>query len=890
MEILSFKTVWGPNVYHAKPVVIMKIDLGQWKETSSADVPGFSDKLLGLLPGLKDHHCSLGVEGGFCQRLVQGTYMAHITEHVALELSQLAGIGVGFGKARKAGEPGHYQIITRFENEEGMKEVLRESVELVSSLLLHQEFCLPMALSRIRQTTDLHALGPSTESLLKALRDRDIPYRRLFNNSLYQLGYGKNRRFLQAAVTDETNVISTDLVQDKHQTKDFLARYSLPVPQGILVSRESELPWAMNMVRPPYVVKPFDGNHGRGVILGLQTHNEVLHAFRTAKKYSKEIMLEELCLGKDYRVLVVDHKVVAVAQRTPPTVEGDGQKTIAQLIEVLNQDPLRGEYHGNILSVVRIDEEVRAHLGKLGLNLESVLDRGQRVTLRGNANLSSGGTARDVTRLIHPEVRKLCERTARLLNLNICGIDLIHEDISRPVGTTCKIIEVNVGPGIRMHIQPSEGESVPVADKIIESIYPPGKESRIPIVSVTGTNGKTTVARLLKKILSVEHSCVGLTTTEGIWIGDECIAEGDTTGPVSTQTVLSDPLVDAAVLEVARGGILRNGLGYDWSDVGIITNITVDHIGQDGIEDLDDLIWIKSLVAERVRDGGWVVLNADDAASVSLLKHERVTRGQKKFMLYSVNDDNVHVRKHRKEGGAVCWIEKNIVCLEVDGQVYPVFDVRKASCTFGGLIEFQRSNLLAAVAGSFAMGVSVENIARSLLSFENSSENLGRMNFYKLNRGYALLDYGHNPAAVSALGKVFSQLGELKKTVIMSLPGDRSDDLLKATGLEVSQVFDEIYIKDDEDLRGRKPGEVPELVRDAIHLLYPDLPCHVCASEGVAFHSALENMRDDEIVVIFFDEFDIALSAIRRYGAHVMNSLPRISNKAFYEFTASAQG
>ncbi|MFN8791617.1 MAG: cyanophycin synthetase [Bdellovibrionales bacterium] len=709
MEIISFRKIEGPNVYHEKPVLIMRLDLKEWAEVGSHEVPELQQKLLSLLPGLRDHGCSVGRPGGFLERLERGTYMAHIVEHVALELSCRSGIQVSFGKARFAGHKGLYDVITRFKSEENMKECMRQAVILVEACLRGQNYNIRLGLESILQKKDSGELGPTSQALVAAAQKRNIPVRRLSDEtSLLQLGYGKNRRLLQTSMTDQTSVIGTDLVQDKQMTKTFLQRYGIPVPKGKIVSRAEELPEVLVEMPGPFVLKPLDGHHGEGVSLNLHTLSELESSFRRAQDASKNglVLMEEMCEGADYRLLVVAGKFVAAARRSPPTIVGDGVSTIESLIETLNQDPRRGDGHDSLLTKVKIDESVLQHLHKCGRNLQTIPMKSEAVTLLGTANLSKGGTATDVTDEVHEDTRRLCERISRLVQLDICGIDLIHEDIRNPPSTRLKVIEVNAAPGLRMHISPCSGKPRDVAEPILEMLYPEHGPSRIPIISITGTNGKTTVARLLKRILSNSQLQVGLTTTEGIWIGDHKIVSGDTTGPRSAETVLADSSVQAAVLEVARGGILRGGLAYDWSDVGLILNVRPDHLGQDGLETLEDIVWVKSLVAERVRPHGTLVLNADDPASLGIRELANVQRRPRNLFLYSREASQKAFQEHLSKGGSGCWTDSNWIYLQQGHTIRTVMGLHEIPLTVQGTLDYQVSNVLAAIAGAISLLIS----------------------------------------------------------------------------------------------------------------------------------------------------------------------------------------
>ncbi len=875
MKILSTRTLHGPNVYHTKPVIIMTVDLEEWTDIDSCDIPNFTENLLQIFPGLQRHHCSLGHEGGFIERLRTGTYMGHIIEHLALELSVLTDIQVTYGKTRYAGQPGKYEIVVRFENEDGMKECLRQAFDAAKAAATSVEFNLKAGLELIRFFTNRTKLGPSAQALLDAAKKRNIPYQRLGDNSLIRLGYGSKLKRVQAAVTDMTSLVASDIAQDKSWTKTILKENFLPVPQGFVLSSELALTDTLTILPPPYAIKPLNGNHGNGVTLNLRSQKEAVEAFNIARKFSPSVLIEEMCSGKDYRVLVVNGKMIAAAERVPPIVTGDGKKTVQELINKINLDPLRGDGHEKFLSKIEVDDILVGFLAKQSLSLTSVVESGKTVIVRPNANLSSGGKAIDVTKKAHPTVVTLCERAARVVGLDICGIDLIHSDITQPINEHSKIIEVNAGPGLRMHLAPSEGEAQQVAEPIIDMLYPNQDQGRIPIISVTGTNGKTTVVRMLHKIFTDQNEkTVGLTTTDGIWIGNEKIFSGDTTGPLSSQLILSDPKVDMAVLEVARGGLLRGGLAYDWSDISIITNVRPDHIGQDGIESVDDLVWIKSVVAERVKENGVLVLNADDEASLSLKNNPKINKVKKQISLFSLNSQNSALRSHRITGGSACWLENDWVFYQHAGLFEKLFKISDIPATFKGYADFQISNILAVVSAAIAGGAKPEQITKSLKAFRPLEENMGRLNLYKLHAGYVLIDYGHNPDAITAIGKMLGRFSGYKKTAVFGMPGDRATQLIESGGEAIAHCFDRFILKDDEDLRGRQKLEVPQILQKSILNKNPKAQVQIILDQTEAIHKALEKIQPNEIVGIFYDKFNEVMSALRQYDPQPIDFIP----------------
>jgi cyanophycin synthetase len=609
------------------------------------------------------------------------------------------------------------------------------------------------------------------------------------------------------------------------------------------------------------------------VSLRLETPEEIEKAFWLAREFSAKVVIEEMCEGRDFRVLVINGKFSAASERTQPMVIGDGKSTIRELVDQVNQDPRRGVGHDAPLTRIEIDEISQQFLQKQNLHVNSIPAKNFPVILRSNANLSSGGTARDITDETHPDVRRLCERIARLVDLDICGIDIIAPSLSTPPTTQLKIIEVNAGPGLRMHLSPAIGEPRNVAGEIIETMFPVGSSSRIPIVAVTGTNGKTTVVRIIHKILSAD-AVVGMTTSDGISVGTSQILSGDMTGPQSARIVLSDPQVEKAVLEVARGGIRRRGLGYDWSDVGVITNIREDHIGQDGIESVEDLIWIKSLVAERVKENGTLVLNADDENSLLVRQSKRLKTRNHRILLYSCTAMNPEFRKHLLSGGDGAWAEAGWIYLQLQHKVHRLVSVHNLRFTMEGRAVFQVSNALAAVGAAAAVGATPDQISMGLMSFEPNADNLGRLNIYKVNEGHVILDYGHNPDAISAMGGFLSQWSGHRKIAVLGLPGDRADHLLRESAFRLMTSFDQVLIRDDEDLRGRVPREVPKIICKTIRSHDSDFSCEIKESERAAVEQALSQIQKEDIVVIFYENLESIMPILRQFDPTPVSDIP----------------
>lgn len=876
MKIRSIRTFTGPNVFHHRPVLLMTLELRELTEKASTDIPGFTERLMEVLPGIKQHHCSPGHVGGFIERLRRGTYFAHITEHVALDLSEQAGIGVGYGKTVYGGSEGVYQVAIRYKCEEGMRFLLEVAVELVDAVVNGDEFPLQEKILEARRIISRNAMGPSTLSLVQAAEARGIPWCRLNDQSLIQFGYGKHRRLIEATTTGETSDIAVRIAQDKDAAKKLLEQASLPVPRGIVVSSEDDAVIAFHDIGATVAMKPHDGHHGNGVVLNISSHKEVRRGWRIASEFSRDVIVEEFFTGHDYRVLVVGGKMVAAAHRVPAHVIGDGRSSIKELIEEENKNPLRGEGHEKAMTLISLDGFTVSYLRKSGFELDSVPAQGQVIYLKETANLSTGGSAIDVTDEIHPDNRDMCERAARIIGLDVCGIDLILEDITKSwMEQKGGIIEVNAGPGIRMHLYPFRGKSRDVGKAIIDHLYPQNKPSRVPIISVTGTNGKTTVSRLITHIISGLDLVVGNTTTDGIYIGGKKIAKGDTTGPASARVVLNDPAVDVAVLETARGGIMRRGLGYDWSDVGIITNIQADHIGQDGIEDLDDILRVKSLVVERVRDGGFIILNADSGPLRKLVEERDLTSHGRKLILFSREPDSEFVRSHVEKGNRA-YVHKNGAIYELFGAKETfIVDSGHIPLTVGGTAAFQIENVLAAFAACDVMEVPLRECLDGMRSFHNAS-NSGRMNLYQVGRGYLLVDYGHNPDAISSVGSMVANWHVRETTAVLGVPGDRSDEMIALSGLAAAQIFKKVIVREDDDLRGRENGEVAEILAVTIKKTNPGADVRVILDTKESLIRSIEAMAENDLVVYFYEEIGPVEDLIESLGGKAVHDYSRL--------------
>jgi cyanophycin synthetase len=890
MNFTEIRALPGPNVYCHRPTLVALLDLGDLDGSETSEHPHFADRLLALLPGLGEHYCGLGYPGGFVERLLEGTFFGHVVEHVAIELQNMAGSAVTYGKTRRTRTPGVYRLVMEYRNEGCARHCLVTACDLVEATLKGEPYPVGDAVRAAQRIAAATELGPSTKAIADAAARRGIPVVRLDNEALVQLGYGVHRKLIQAAETSLTSSVSVEIACDKARTKALLEKHFVPVPHGTVVETAEEAIAQLNDLTPPLAVKPLDGNQGRAVSLGLRTPMAVGKAFERAAAVSPQVIVEEQFVGNDYRVLVVGGQMVAASERMPASVIGDGVRTVAALIEAENAtNPLRGDGHEKPLTKITVDAELIDHLRRSAQRwLTDVPASGERVLLRGTANLSTGGTARDVTDDVHPDVRRTCERAARAIGLDVCGIDLIAPNVTRPLPTTgAGVIEANAAPGLRMHHFPSAGKARDAGGAIVRNLFPTG-DGRIPIVSITGTNGKTTVTRMVATMFGGAGKTVGVTTTDGIWIGGHQIAEGDMTGFQSARVVLGDSSVEMAVLETARGGLVRRSLGYDWSDVGVITNIAADHIGQDGIETVDDLLHVKALVAERVREGGTIVLNADDERLAALPGRRLVHADKKRIAFFSLHADNPVVRRHLDDGGTAFWVADGWLHEGTGQKSRRLVRTADIPAAFGGAARFQVANALAAAAAARAIGLPPTQVARALAMFDSDSNlNPGRMNVFDVGPGHVLVDYGHNPAAFEAVSDLTRNWPDRRVTAVFTVPGDREDDLICECGRVVARGFDRLIIKEDGDHRGRRPGEVAELLCRGAHEAPGRVECHTVLDECEAVRTALRSMDSNDIVVVFYDNYRAVRKVLDEFGAVPGNGLPAPDRVTVYRSDAT---
>jgi cyanophycin synthetase len=867
MKILQTQTLRGPNYWSIRrsKLILVRLDLEVLADSPSDTLPGFYDGLVAVLPSLEEHFCSPGCRGGFLSRVQEGTMMGHILEHVALELQTLADMPVGFGRTRETATPGVYQVVIEYQNEEAGRYAARAALRLCQSLVdtgTYPKAELEKDLDDLLKLRAESVLGASTEALVREAESRGIPWTQLETCDLFQFGYGKFQKRVQAALTSHSNILGVELACNKENTKNILSHMGVPVPLGNVIYSFSDLEQTIDRLGGfPIVIKPLDGNHGRGITIDIQSWENAEVAYDRAREISSGVIVEHFYQGRDHRILVVNHKVVAVAERVPAHVIGNGVDTIATLVELENQDPRRGEGHDNMLTHILLDDATDEMMSRQGFTLDTVLHPDQICYLRATANLSTGGIAIDRTDEIHPDTLWMAERVSRIIDLDVAGIDVITTDITKTLAEADGVIvEVNAAPGLRMHVSPSQGVGRNVAAPILSMLFPPGVPNRIPIVAITGTNGKTTTTRLIAHIFSQVYDAVGFTTTDGIYIGNHLIEKGDTTGPQSAQIILQDPTVDIAVLETARGGILRSGLAFQHCDVGVVLNVAADHLGLGDINTIDQMAKVKAVIAEAVHGDGYAVLNADDERVAAMAEYV-----PGKIAYFSMDAENSLVRSHIQRGGVAAVLKEGYLSILQQDWVHRIEKVEQVPLTLGGLAPFMIANALAASLAAFVQGVSVEAIRAALRSFRASAEQTpGRMNLFNLGRYHALVDYAHNPAGYEAVGS-FVKNWSGPAIGVVGGPGDRRDEDLIELGALSATFFEQIIVKEDDDNRGRPRGNTAELIVQGIQatpLNGAPVPHTVQLVETEAIEWALDNAPENALVVIFPDSVSRAIALI----------------------------
>ncbi|WAL61830.1 cyanophycin synthetase [Thermocoleostomius sinensis] len=865
MKILKTQTLCGPNYWSIRyhKLIVIRLDLETVANTLTNEISGFYDGLVEVLPSLVEHHCSPGQRGGFLRRVQEGTMLSHVVEHVALELQTLAGMPVGFGRSRETSTPGIYQVVFEYVDEQAGRYAARAAVRLCQSLVEVGHYPaseLAQDLADLRDFALQSSLGPSTENIVREAETRGIPWMQLGARALIQLGYGLHQKRIQATLSSRTSILGVELACDKEGTKRVLRDSGVPVPRGTVIYYLDELEQAIEDVGGyPIVIKPLDGNHGRGITINIDNWDLAEEAYDAAKAVSKGVIVERFYRGRDHRVLVINGKVVAVAERVPAHVVGDGRSTISDLIEETNRDPRRGTGHDNILTRIELDRTSWELLDRQGYNLDTVLENGEVCYLKATANLSTGGIAIDRTDTIHPENIWLCQRVAKIIGLDIAGIDVVTPDISKPLrDVDGVVVEVNAAPGFRMHFCPSEGIPRNVAEPVLDMLFPPGTPSRIPILALTGTNGKTTTTRLLAHIIKQTGQTVGYTTTDGIYIGGYLVEKGDTTGPQSAQVILQDPTVEVAVLETARGGILRSGLGFTECDVAIVLNVAADHLGIGDIDTVEELAHLKSVVAETARPNGYAVLNADDPLVAAMA--ERV---KAQIAYFSMNPENPILREHTQQGGLAAVYENGYLSILKGDWTLRIEQAVNVPLTMGGRAAFMIANALAASLAAFAHGIKIEDIRTALATFQASvGQTPGRMNLFNLGDFHAMVDYAHNPHSYQALGS-FVRNWPGQRIGVIGGPGDRRDEDFVTLGRLSADMFDRILVKEDDDNRGRLRGDAARLIVQGLNEANTVAAYETILNETEAINLALDTAPKGSLVVILPESVSRAISLIQ---------------------------
>lgn len=865
MKIIEIKVLRGPNYWSVRrpKLIQMKLDLEEMEQLPSNKIPGFKEKLEKLLPGLYEHRCSEGVAGGFLLRVHDGTWMGHIIEHVALELQTMAGMDTGFGRTRTTGKDGEYFVVFDYTEEEAGVYAAGAAVNLVQSIIDNKEYDPEEDIQRLRVIREDTGLGPSTGSIVDEAVRRGIPYIRLNKQSLVQLGYGIHQKRIRATIAGTTSSIAVDIAGDKNETKNLLSAAEIPVPKGRIIYSDETAQDVVDAVGFPFVIKPIDGNHGRGITTNITTIEQAEKALAAARQYGRSVLCENYIPGFDFRVVVINYKFICAALRTPAAVTGDGEHSIQWLVDKTNSDPRRGYGHEKVLTQIKIDNYSQKMLDEKGYTLETIPAKGELVLVKPTANLSTGGTSTDVTDEVHPVNIFLAERIAKIIGLDICGIDIMATDLKTSLMENGgAVLEVNAAPGFRMHVEPSEGIGRNVAEPVVDMLYPKGTNGRIPIIAITGTNGKTTTSRLIAHICKTSGYKVGFTTSDGVYIQNQMMMKGDCTGPKSAEFVLKDPTVDMAVLESARGGILKNGLAFSNCDIAIVTNVTADHIGLGGIHTLEQMAKVKSVLPETVFKHGFAILNAEDDLVYAMRKGLDCN-----VALFSMDENNKRIVQHCKKGGIAAVYENGYVTIMKGTWKIRIEKVTEIPITFGGKAAHNIMNTLPSILACYLFkNMSVGDIRNALHTFvPSSSQTPGRLNLFQFKNFKFLVDFAHNPAGLNLLCDFVNQLDSTYKVGIISGTGDRRDEDIREIGRISARNFDEIVIRQDRNLRGRTAEEIINLLVEGINESKPkDIPLTIIQDEKEAILHAYKNVRPGAIITIMCDVIPDTIEFIKK--------------------------
>jgi cyanophycin synthetase len=865
MKIVSINAMRGPNYWSVRrhKLIVMVLDLEEMEELPSNKIDGFYDRLTSMFPTMYEHRCSEGAPGGFFHRVEEGTWMGHIIEHIALEIQTLAGMDVGFGRTRGYGEHGVYSVVFAYMEEKVGRYAAKAAFDICQALINDEIYDMTDDIQEMREIRETERLGPSTGSIVLEAHSRGIPWFRLNKYSLCQLGYGANQKRIQATVTSETSSIGVELACDKEDTKYLLEQAEVEVPRGDIIRRERSLEEACRYVGYPLVIKPVDGNHGRGITVDIQNYDDALLAFRNAKESSRSgaIIVEKFITGDDYRLLVINNVLVAAAIRTPAHVIGDGKSTVQELIDDVNKDPRRGYGHEKVLTQITTNDLTKTIIKDAGYSLDSVITDGERLILKDTANLSTGGTAEDVTDIVHPANIAMAERISKIIDLDICGIDIMTTDISKPLSETGgAVLEVNAGPGFRMHLAPTKGLPRNVAGHVIDKLFPKGNTGRIPIIAISGTNGKTTTTRLISHMAKMSGYRVGYTTSDGVYIQNRLLMTGDCTGPSSAEFVLRDPTVNFAVLECARGGLLRAGLGFKKCDIGIVTNVAADHLGLKGIHTVEQLAKVKGVIPETVLPDGYAILNADDDLVYDMRRSVECN-----VALFSMDENNPRIKALQRLGGITAVYENGYVTICRGEWKMRIMLAENIPLTYGGKAKFMIQNILPAIIAGNIQGFSIEDMKAALETFiPSASQTPGRLNLFEFNDFTILLDFAHNPAGMRALQNFTDELEATVKVGIIAGIGDRRVEDNNEMGSIAAEMFDEIIIRQDKHLRGKSEEELIKMLNDGIKMKDPNKKTTIIPSEKEAIKYAVKNAVKGSLIVLCSDVVPDALDLVKQ--------------------------
>lgn len=866
MKIIQKRIYEGQNIYSHKKCVRLDVDLEGYAEISSSEIPNFTINLIKIIPELKKHRCGIDEDGGFVKRLNEGTYLAHICEHIMIAIQNNLGIDVSYGKAREISGDLYY-VIVQYEYKNTVLEVANIAIDLINSLIRQQPINYDQRIKITKEILQNEHMGTTTKAICDAAKEYKLPIMQFGDSNIYQIGYGKKGRIIEASIGNRTSCVGVDISCDKLLTKQMLKMQNIPVADGRKILNLFGLLQEAERIGYPVVLKPQSGNKGNGVTLNIKNHKQLVDAYINLRKSQKDIIIEKYIQGRDYRVCVVDYKVVAVALRVAPFVIGNGKDNLKTLIDIVNEDPLRGEDHEKVLTKIKIDTELISCLLKREIQLEYVPKNGEKVFLRENANLSTGGIAMDCTEKICEENIEYCINAAKILGLDICGVDICAKDIGIPLNESNGVVlEINAAPGIRMHQCPSKGKKRNVGKAILEMLYDE-KPGNIPVISVTGTNGKTTTTRLIGHVLGKMGNNVGMTSTEGVYLNDKCIHKGDDTGFDSARTVLMNREVDVAVLETARGGMVRHGLAYDLADVAVITNITNDHLGLDGIYTMEQLSFAKALVGEAVKEDGFVVINADDEYSKTI-----INRFTAEKIFFSKSKENPLIQENINSGKISIFIEEDKICVINNKRKYEIISVKDLPISYGGKLEYNIENAMAACGGLIGLKVDYCMISKGFRDFGlSNAPNKGRFNVYNYQGRKIILDYAHNIEGYKAvISSLRNMKGKSNLIGVIGIPGDRQNEIGYEIGKVCANNLDKIVIKEDKDKRGRENGEVAELLKNGILKINRNANLMICLDEVEALKNAIDISNKDDIIVVFYEKLDSLLEFVNKEPINIL--------------------